>query len=86
MSGDYVAKSIVKVVEKAFNCKVFTHYGMTEMGFGGGVECKCISGYHLREGDIYFEIINPISGEVLPWGGMKEKLYSQPLLGKECPS
>ena len=76
MSGDYVAKSIVKVVEKAFNCKVFTHYGMTEMGFGGGVECKCISGYHLREGDIYFEIINPISGEVLPWGNEGEIVFT----------
>jgi phenylacetate-coenzyme A ligase PaaK-like adenylate-forming protein len=76
MSADYVPRTIVKVVEKAFNCNAFTHYGMTEMGFGGGVECKCLSGYHLREGDLYFEIIDPISGEVLPWGREGEVVFT----------
>lgn len=76
MSADYVPKSMVKVVEKAFGCKVFTHYGMTEMGFGGGVECKCLSGYHLREGDIYFEIVDPISGKLLPWGAEGEIVFT----------
>ena len=76
LSADYVPKSIVNVVEKSFNCKVFNHYGMTEMGFGGGVECECTSGYHLREADIYFEIINPISGEVLSPGNEGEIVFT----------
>jgi phenylacetate-coenzyme A ligase PaaK-like adenylate-forming protein len=36
------------------------------MGLGGGVDCKARRGYHLREVDLYFEIIDPISGEALP--------------------
>lgn len=76
MSADYVPYTIRKVVGDAFACTVFTHYGMTEMGFGGGVECRCTAGYHLREGDLYFEIIDPISKEVLPWGNEGEIVFT----------
>lgn len=76
MSGDYVPNSIKKVVEKGFNCKVLTHYGMTEMGFGGGVECSCQNGYYLREGDLYFEIIDPVTGNLLPLGEEGEVVFT----------
>ena len=29
------------------------------MGLGGGVSCEAFQGYHLREADLYFEVINP---------------------------
>ncbi len=32
---------------------------MTEMGLGGGVECEARCGYHLREADLYVEIVDP---------------------------
>lgn len=31
---------------------------MTKMGLGGGVECEALNGYHMREADMYFEIID----------------------------
>ncbi|MHC1782059.1 MAG: phenylacetate--CoA ligase family protein [Anaerolineaceae bacterium] len=41
---------------------------MTETGLGGGVECDAHLGYHLREADLFFEIIDPQSGLPLPDG------------------
>jgi phenylacetate-coenzyme A ligase PaaK-like adenylate-forming protein len=32
---------------------------MTEMGLGGAVECNARSGYHMREADLLFEIVDP---------------------------
>jgi hypothetical protein len=41
---------------------------MTEMGLGGGLECAAHNGYHLREADLYLEIIDPVSAQPLPDG------------------
>ena len=62
LSTDYVPKAIVQELERAWGCKVFNHYGMTEMGLGGGLECEGFCGYHPREADLYIEIIDPSSG------------------------
>lgn len=63
LSTDYVPQIIVQELERAWGCKVFNHYGMTEMGLGGGIECEGFCGYHLREADLYIEIIDPSSGQ-----------------------
>ena len=63
LSTDYVPDALVEALSKNGACKVYNHYGMTEMGYGGGVECECLNGYHLRENHLYFEIINPTTGE-----------------------
>jgi phenylacetate-coenzyme A ligase PaaK-like adenylate-forming protein len=55
---------------------VFNHYGMTEMGYGGGVECEALNGYHLREGDLYFEIIDPDSGSPIEDGKYGEIVFT----------
>lgn len=47
---------------RSWRCAVFDHYGLTETGYGGGVECAGQDGYHLREADLYFEVIDPLSG------------------------
>jgi hypothetical protein len=52
------------------------HYGMTEMGLGGGVECQARRGYHLREADLLFEIVDPASGAPLPEGEAGEVVVS----------
>jgi phenylacetate-coenzyme A ligase PaaK-like adenylate-forming protein len=49
---------------------------MTEMGLGGGVECEARRGYHLREADLYFEIIDPATGRVLPDGEYGEVVFT----------
>ncbi|MBI5894556.1 MAG: phenylacetate--CoA ligase family protein [Desulfobacterales bacterium] len=63
LSTDYVPRAVTAAIETAWDCQVFQHYGMTEMGFGGGVECLALSGYHLREADLLFEIVDPVSGQ-----------------------
>ena len=59
LSTDYVPRAIAETLEEVWGCRVFNHYGMTEMGLGGGVECEARAGYHLREADLYFEVVDP---------------------------
>lgn len=76
LSTDYVPQAIVQEVERAWGCKVFNHYGMTEMGLGGGIECEGFCGYHLREADLYLEIIDPISGLPVLDGQLGEVVFT----------
>lgn len=76
LSTDYVPNALVEALSFKGTCKVFNHYGMTEMGYGGGVECACLDGYHLRENDLYFEIIDPISGERVQDGEYGEVVFT----------
>lgn len=76
LSTDYVPKAIVKVLEEVWGCEVFNHYGATEMGLGGGVECEAHAGYHLREADLYFEIIDPRTGDPVQDGAYGEVVVS----------
>jgi phenylacetate-CoA ligase len=68
LTADYIPSAIVDAIESAWNCKVYCHYGMTEMGWGGGVECDARDGYHLREADLFIEIVDPETGRLLPDG------------------
>ncbi|MFH0994677.1 MAG: AMP-binding protein [Pseudomonadota bacterium] len=76
LSTDYVPRSIAEILEEIWGCRVFTHYGMTEMGLGGGVECEALDGYHLREGDLYFEVVDPETGEACSDGEMGEVVFT----------
>jgi phenylacetate-CoA ligase len=71
-----VPSGIVNEIQRILNCPVFKHYGITEMGFGGGVECDALSGYHLREADLYFEIVDEDSGETMPPGQPGEIVFT----------
>jgi len=76
LSTDYVPQAIAETLEKVWDCRVFNHYGTTEMGLGGGVECEALNGYHLREADLYFEIVDHKTGEVCSDGAMGEVAFS----------
>lgn len=76
LSTDHVPDAIVRELEASWGCRVFNHYGMTEMGLGGAVECQALNGYHLREADLYFEIIEPESGQPLPDGETGEVVFT----------
>ncbi|OPZ74801.1 MAG: Phenylacetate-coenzyme A ligase [Firmicutes bacterium ADurb.Bin456] len=76
LSTDHVPASLAKQLEKTWGCRVFNHYGMTETGLGGGVECEALAGYHLREADLLFEIVDPGTGEVLPAGEEGEVVFT----------
>jgi phenylacetate-coenzyme A ligase PaaK-like adenylate-forming protein len=76
LSTDYVPESIVAAIERTWGCTVYQHYGMTEMGYGGGVECGAHDGYHLREADLFVEIVDPVTGAPLPNGVSGEVVFT----------
>lgn len=76
LSTDYLSTAIVGELKRIWNCEVYDHYGMTEMGLGGGLECSAHAGYHLREADLYFEIIDPASGNLIPDGEYGEVVFT----------
>jgi phenylacetate-CoA ligase len=76
LSTDHVPVALSGAVEDAWGCRVFGHYGMTEMGLGGGIECEACRGYHLREADLYVEIVDPATGRPVPDGVEGEVVFS----------
>ncbi len=76
LSADYVPEAAVKSIEKAWGIRVFEHYGMTETGLGGAVACSAHDGYHMRDADLLFEIVDPITGEPLPDGQCGEVIFT----------
>jgi phenylacetate-CoA ligase len=76
LSADYVPEVSAALIGKAWGAKVYGHYGMTETGLGGGVECDARDGYHLREADLLFEVVDPLSGAPVPDGEYGEVVFS----------
>lgn len=68
LSADYVPESVCGFLEKTWKCKVYTHWGMTETGYGGGVQCGAREGYHLRDDDLLIEVIDPETGRTVADG------------------
>lgn len=68
LSADYVPGGVQDFLEKTWGCLVFTHWGMTETGYGGGVMCREREGYHLRDEDLLIEVIDPDTGRPAPEG------------------
>lgn len=76
LSTDHVPNALARAVERAWGCIVYNHYGMTEMGLGGGVECQARRGYHLREADMLFEIVQPETGLPVADGETGEVVFT----------
>jgi phenylacetate-CoA ligase len=72
LSADYVPQSVIACVEHTWHCCVCTHYGMTEIGFGGAVQCAAGEGHHLRSAELIVEIVDPVSGASLAPGQLGE--------------
>ena len=71
LTADYIPQGIVDNIQNLWGSAVFTHYGMTESGFGLAVQCGAHEAQHLRDAEFIIEIIDPSSGEPLPdgqWG------------------
>lgn len=76
LNTDHLPRAIVNRISRKWHCRVFNHYAMTEMGLGGGLECEALTGYHMREADLLFEIVHPDTGEVLPEGEEGEAVFT----------
>jgi phenylacetate-CoA ligase len=57
LSADYVPQSVISGIEKLWSCRVLTHYGMTETGYGYAVQCLSKKGYHMRDAEFLCEIL-----------------------------
>ncbi|MDR0356547.1 MAG: AMP-binding protein [Deltaproteobacteria bacterium] len=67
LSGESAPKALVRAIEQEWNVDVYVHFGLTEFGLGGAVECQARQGPHLRETDIVAEILDE-NGSALPPG------------------
>jgi len=76
LCSDDVPEPVVRTLEERWHCEVFLDWGMTEMGYGGGVECHAHNGYHLQEADFLFEIVEPVSGRPVPEGELGEIVFT----------
>jgi len=76
LCSDYIPSAATRAIESAWGCEVFGQYGMTESGLGSGVECAAHDGYHMREADLLFEIIDPVSGHPVPDGERGELVFT----------
>ena len=75
-SAEPLPQDLEEALVYGWHCEVFDHYGLTETGYGGGVECCGKQGYHLREGDLFFEVVDPVSGEPVPDGTPGEVVFT----------
>jgi phenylacetate-CoA ligase len=64
-------------IEQRFNMKAYDIYGLTEIiGPGVAFECEAQNGMHVNEDFFYPEIIDPVSGKVLPEGEKGELVFT----------
>jgi len=75
LSGEPVPTELRADAHRA-GIEIFDHYGLTETCFGGGVECRAHNGFHLREADLYVEIVDPLTGGQTPDGQEGEVVIS----------
>ncbi len=76
LCSDYVPDSLRAQLAGLLGCEIFTHYGTVETGLGGGVDCAAHCGSHLREADLLFEIIDPLTAAPLADGCWGEIVFT----------
>jgi len=76
LSSDHVADSLACGLEATWGAEVFRHWGMTETGYGGAVDCAFHCGCHLREDELLVEIVDPDTGAPAPAGAVGEVVVS----------
>ncbi len=72
LSSDHVAPSVARSIGAAFRAEIFRHWGMTETGYGGAVDCEGHCGCHLRENELWVEVVDVDSGAAVPAGAVGE--------------
>lgn len=77
-----ISSSMVKALEDIWKCRVSTHYGLTESGWGLAVDCGVCPGYHYDELNHILEIVDPDTGEVLPYGREGEVVLTN--IARDC--
>ena len=61
-----IPQSMIDYLHSAWGCRVSTHYGLTESGWGLAVDCDVCPGYHYDELDHIVEVVDPETGGPVP--------------------
>jgi len=75
LSTDHVPRAIIRQLRDLWGCEVYEHYGMTEMGLGGAIDCDAHAGCHVRENDLLVEILDA-QGNQVPEGHFGEVVFT----------
>jgi phenylacetate-coenzyme A ligase PaaK-like adenylate-forming protein len=77
LSAEYVSAAARTDIRSRFGCEIWEHYGLTESGYGFAVSCRSgIDCYHVRTDELFVEIVDPVSGYVLPDGVEGEIVFT----------
>ena len=76
LAAEYLPDARRRALEEIWNCRVHTHYGLTEMGLGVAVECDARDGYHFNEAGLLLEVVDPRTGNPLPAGDEGELVFT----------
>ncbi len=82
LCSDYASPVLRRRIEQLTGAETFLHYGTTESGLGGGVECGLHQGCHLRESELLVEIIDPVTQMPVADGELGEIVLTT--LGREA--
>jgi phenylacetate-CoA ligase len=69
-------RSAAEEIGRFWGCPVLQHYGAAEMCPGGGVQCTARHGFHLREADLFIEIVDPQTSRPVDAGTYGEVLVT----------
>lgn len=75
-SAGLLPAQLAQLLQQDLHCLILDHYGLTESGYGGGVECPAHDGYHLRELDMLVEIVDIHTGQPLALGQKGEVIIT----------
>lgn len=64
--ADYISPFCAETVGRLWQCRIIKHYGSTESALGAAVNCSCFCGSHIREADLLFEVVDPVTKHPLP--------------------
>ena len=67
-SAEPLDADLGQILRQRWQCEVLDHYGLTETAYGGAVECSAHDGFHVRELDVFIEIVDISRSNVLPFG------------------
>lgn len=83
LTMEHVSESVTRNLERIWNCRVCTHYGLTEMGWGLAVDCPSGQGYHYNEFGVVAELVDPMTGRPVGLDGAEGELVFTSL-GREA--
>jgi phenylacetate-coenzyme A ligase PaaK-like adenylate-forming protein len=76
LCSDYAPPQLRTRIRELCGATTFLHWGTTETGLGGAVECSVHNGCHVRESRLIIEIIDPDTGKNVPNGTPGEIVFS----------